>query len=174
MNDKSNKSHKSSHDKEKYPDKCLLEEELDLSKLDKIKEGFKINFMKMKDGSNGKVMWETSNFDLSNNHHEENLPKELLQCSEVVREINFSSKEKIMDLELVQQFYLVGELIETSRFFFGFVIPNSTNSWEQIVEAKPPEEILPWNLLSGNLIVEVMFLTMGELIIRNSITINYN
>lgn len=173
MKDKSDVNRKGSQEKEKYPDKSLFEDQIDNTKLDRIKDGFKINFMKMKDGSNGKVMWETSNFDLQSTHHEENLPKELLQCSEVVREINFSSKEKITDLELVQQFYLMGELIETSRFFFGFVIPNSTNNWEQIVEAKPPEEILPWNLLSGNLVVEVMFLTMGELIIRNSITINY-
>lgn len=170
---KNNLSNKNSLNKEKYPDKYLLKEDIDIESLKQIKEGFRINYLKMKNGENGKVLWETSTYDLNNIESNENLPKEILDCKEIVREVNFSSKEKIMDLELVQNFYLMGELIETSRFFFGFVIPNSTNNWEQVVEAKPPEEMLPYTLLSGNLVVEILFLAKGELIVRNSITIHY-
>ena len=162
------------HSKEKYPGKELTtNENLDAEELTQIKLGFKINHLKMKDGSNGKVMWETTKYNLNNAETEEFLPKEILNCKEVVREVNFSSKEKIMDLELVQNFYLMGELIETNRFYFGFVIPGSTNNWEQIVEAKPPEEMLSYEILSGNLIVEVLFLSKGEVIVRNSCTIHY-
>lgn len=139
--------------------------------LEKIKSGFKINSMKMKDGSTGKVMWECNNFDLNLEDHAETLPKEILLCLEVVREINFSSIELIEDLELIQNFYLGTDLIESSRFMFGFVIPNSTNNWEQMIEAK--DEMIPYEILSGNLKVETTFLTNGQVICTNLITIYY-
>lgn len=137
----------------------------------KIKQGFKINSMKMRDGNGGTCMWECKDWDLNIENREENLPKEILDCSEIIREITFSSKEPIENLELVQNFYLKDELIESSRFFFGFVIPNSTNNWEQIIEAK--EEMIPYYILSGNLRVETLFLTNGEIISRNNVTIYY-
>jgi retinal rod rhodopsin-sensitive cGMP 3',5'-cyclic phosphodiesterase subunit delta len=141
------------------------------SKQQKIKDGFKINYMKMKDGTNGNVLWECKEWDISVEEKSENLPKELLNCKEVVREINFSSKEVIEDLELIQNFYLYEELIESSRFFFGFVIPNSTNNWEQIIEAK--DEMIPYTVLSGNLNVETLFLSKGHIIFKNFIKIFY-
>lgn len=175
--DKEESSHHHKKEKEKYPDKKLLENLEDNyiseEELDRVKSGFKINHLKMKDGDNGIVMWDTSNFDLDENDKHEDLPKELLDCKVVVREVNFSSIEKIADLELIQNFYLYGELIESARFYFGFVIPNSTNNWEQVVEAKSPEEMLSYEELSGNLVVEILFLTKGELIVRNRIVINY-
>ena len=61
------------------------------------------------------------------------------------------------DLELIQNFYLMGELLETSRFKFGFVTPGSTNDWEQIIEAKE-DGVLPAEILSGKLHVETLFL----------------
>ena len=145
--------------------------EFDPELLNKIKNGFRINSMRMKDGSTGKVMWECNSFDLNADNNQETLPKELLECSEVVRELNFSSIELIENLELIQNFYLAGDLIESSRFLFGFVIPNSTNNWEQIIEAK--DEMIPYDILSGNLKVETTFLTNGHIICRNLITIFY-
>ena len=77
----------------------------------KIKQGLKINHMQMKDGSNGKVLWESKNWDLNSSSHTEKLTKELLNCKVVIRNVNFSSVEQIEDLELVQNFYLMGELL---------------------------------------------------------------
>lgn len=162
----------SSNRKEKYPTE-LIEDLKKTSDVDQVKSGFKINFLKMKDGENGKCLWEKNDFNLEEVEKNEELPKELLKCKVIVREINFTSKEKIEDLELIQNFYLLGELIESSRFYFGFVIPKSTNSWEQIVEAKNEDEMLTPELLSGNLTVEIMFLSKGEVIVRNSIIIYY-
>lgn len=161
------------HEKEKYPTKVNDESEVSFDELQSIQKGFKINFIRMKDGANGKIMWETNKYDLNNGSSKEEIPKTILQCKEVVREINFSSKEKILDLELLQNFYLFGELIETNRFYFGFVIPGSTNNWEQIVEAKSPEEMLSAEVLSGNLEVETLFLSKGEMIVRNSCILYY-
>jgi retinal rod rhodopsin-sensitive cGMP 3',5'-cyclic phosphodiesterase subunit delta len=149
-------------------DECHLKH---TSKLSKIKQGFKINWMKMKDGKTGTVMWECSEWDLTKEDSSENLPKELLDCKLVVREVNFSSIETIDNLELIQNFYLVGELIESTRFNFGFVIPKSTNSWEQILEAK--DEMMPYHILSGNLNVETIFLSNGHIISKNNILIYY-
>ena len=148
-----------------------LEFNPNLSKIHKIKEGFKINSMKMKDGLNGKVMWSCSEWDLNEERKSENLPKELLQCKEVVREVNFSSRELIENLELIQNFYLQGELLESTRFIFGFVIPNSTNNCEQTIAAK--EEMIPYEILSGNLNVETIFLANGIVVSKNDVLIYY-
>ena len=138
----------------------------------KIKQGLKINHMQMKDGSNGKVLWESKNWDLNSSSHTEKLTKELLNCKVVIRNVNFSSTEQIEDLELIQNFYLMGELLETSRFKFGFVIPGSTNDWEQIIEAKE-DGVLPAEILSGKLHVETLFLCQNKVLWKNKSVIYY-
>ena len=50
----------------------------------------------------------------------------------------------------------MGELFETSRFKFGFVIPGSTNDWEQIMVAKE-DGVLPAEILSGKLQLKHFF-----------------
>ncbi|MBO6138323.1 MAG: hypothetical protein J6O71_06895, partial [Lachnospiraceae bacterium] len=90
----------------------------------------------------------------------------------MIRNVNFSSEEKIEDLELIQNFYLMGELFESSRFKFGFVIPGSTNDWEQIMIAKE-DGVLPAEVLSGKLQVETLFLVQGNILYKNRILIYY-
>ena len=46
--------------------------------------------------------------------------------------------------------------METLFFQFGFVIPGSTNSWEQIIVADQ-ENLMPAEVLSGNLVCETIF-----------------
>ena len=150
----------------------LAQKSEDDGTFEKIKNGFKINHMQMKDGSNGKVMWDCKSWDLNLPSHTEKITKELLKCKTVIRNVNFSSIEPIQDLELIQNFYLMGELLESSRFKFGFVIPNSTNDWEQIIEAKE-DGVLPAEILSGKLNVETLFLCEGKIIVKNKILIYY-
>ena len=142
-------------------------------KLNLIKSGFKINHMRMKNGENGESLWECNEYNLENEDKSENLPKEILDCSVITREINFSSLCSIDNLELIQNFYLNDELIESSRFYFGFVIPNSTNNWEQVIEAKPKEEMIPYHVLSGNLTVETIFISSNTVIFKNRVLIFY-
>ena len=149
-----------------------MKDELTPEKIEKIKKGLTINHMQMKDGSNGKVLWECKKWDFSSKNHKENLSKELLDCKVIIRNVNFSSTEPIEDLELIQNFYLMGELLESSRFKFGFVIPNSTNDWEQIIEAKE-EGVLPAEVLSGKLQVETIFLCQEQILWKNKIIIYY-
>ena len=144
-----------------------------LHKLNLIKNGFKINYMKMKNGENGETLWECSEYSLEIDNRSESLPKEILDCSLITREINFSSIYTIDNLELIQNFYLNDELIESSRFYFGFVIPDSTNNWEQLIEGKPKEEMVPYHVLSGNLMVETIFISSNTVIFKNKVLIFY-
>ena len=150
----------------------IAQNEEDDETFEKIKKGFRVNHMQMKNGENGEVMWEVKSWDLTKEQHTENITKELLKCKRIIRNVNFSSDEKIDELELVQNFYLMGELFETSRFKFGFVIPGSTNDWEQIMIAKE-DGVLPAEVLSGKLQVETLFLIQGRVLYKNRILIYY-
>ncbi len=90
------------------------------------------------------------------------MPKEILSCKIVQRELNFSCSKEIRNLKLVQRVYLFDKLIEEWNFSFGFVMPNSTNSWQTIVEAA--EQVLPHDFLSGNVRILTEFYDQEECI----------
>merc|ERR1719247_387196 len=46
-------------------------------------------------------------------------------------------------LRLVQTVIFNGSHLEEWNFQFGFVIPNSTNTWQQTIEAAEEEEMIP-------------------------------
>ncbi len=139
----------------------------------KIMEGFSINWMSMKDASNGQVMWHCGTWDNTVLEKTETFPQALLRCSAVTREINFSSKEEIKDFQLVQRVWLMDNVIEEWNFKFGFVIPNSTNTWEQTIQAAAPEEMLPIEVINGNVVIETVFLTKGIVVYRSKLRIKY-
>ena len=148
------------------------QEEEEIIELSRMKKGFKVNHMQMRNGDTGEVMWQVNSWDLTKEFHTENITKNLLKCKKIIRNVNFSSEEKIEDLELIQNFYLMGELFESSRFKFGFVIPGSTNDWEQIMIAKE-DGVLPAEVLSVKLQVETLFLVQGNILYKNRILIYY-
>ena len=150
----------------------IAQKEEDDETFNKIKNGFKVNHIQMKNGETGEVMWEVKSWDLTKKTHKISITKELLKCKRIIRNVNFSSEEKIDELELVQNFYLMGELFESSRFKFGFVIPGSTNDWDQIIVAKE-DGVLPAEILSGKLQVETLFLMQGKVLYKNKIHIYY-
>ena len=56
---------------------------------------------------------------------------------------------------------LHGQAVEEFGFEFGFVMPNSTNSWEQVIDAEEGQ-VMPAEVLSGNLIVDTYFCVKGQ------------
>ena len=54
-----------------------------------------------------------------------------------------------------------GQVVEQFGFDFGFVMPNTTNSWEQVIDADEGQ-VLPVEVLSGNLIVDTYFCVKGQ------------
>nr|CCQ42795.1 retinal rod rhodopsin-sensitive cGMP 3',5'-cyclic phosphodiesterase subunit delta, GMP-PDE delta [Euperipatoides kanangrensis] len=52
-------------------------------------------------------------------------------------------------------------------FEFGFVIPSSTNTWQSLIEAAPESQMMPANVLNGNVIIETKFFD-GDLLVGMS------
>lgn len=94
--------------------------------------------------------------------HEARVPKRILKCRAVSREINFASQEEMQQFRLEQRVYFKGTVIEGRSSFlfllfsietlewsftFGFVIPGSTNTWQSLIEAAPESQMIPANIL---------------------------
>jgi len=137
-------------------------------KVDDILKGFKLNWMNLRDADSGKILWQ-SNDDLSipGKEHEARVPKKILKCRAVSREMNFSSTAPIEKFRLEQKVHFKDQVIEEWYFEFGFVIPNSTNTWQSLIEAAPEAQMLPASLLSGNVMIETNFYD-GDLLVSQS------
>uniref|UniRef100_A0A670K475 Phosphodiesterase 6D n=1 Tax=Podarcis muralis TaxID=64176 RepID=A0A670K475_PODMU len=85
------------------------------------------------------------------------VPKKILKCKAVSRELNFSSTEQMEKFRLEQKVYFKGQCLEEWFFEFGFVIPNSTNTWQSLIEAAPESQMMTANVLTGNVIIETKF-----------------
>ncbi len=127
-------------------------------RLQSIRQGFEVKYLCMRDGETGEMLWECADWDNTAEEVVASIPARILRCKSVSREIMFSSTETIGKLSLKQKVLLMGEPIEQWDFDFGFVMPNSTNSWQQTIEAAEESEIIPADVLSGNLVIETRFL----------------
>lgn len=87
--------------------------------------------------------------------------------------MEFTSQHLIPDLRLKQRFYLRGQVIEEWNFKFGFVMPNSTNTWDNIIVADPHP--YPPELLSGNVVISTLFYngSENEIILSNKMRVFY-
>merc|ERR1719277_2545547 len=111
----------------------------------------------MRDAATGQILWESGEWNTMAEEVEAQAPRQILQCRTVSREINFSSQETMSELRLVQTCIFKGEYLEEWNFSFGFVIPNSTNTWQQTIEAATEEEMIPAELLNGNTVLDTCF-----------------
>ncbi|KAG7401183.1 Retinal rod rhodopsin-sensitive cGMP 3',5'-cyclic phosphodiesterase subunit delta [Phytophthora boehmeriae] len=124
-----------------------------------ICKGFIINHMNMRCAETGRLLWQTDEWgeDIYRVEQKARLPVEILKCPAVSREINFSSAEEISQFRLEQRVFLGGSCIEEWLFNFGFVIPGSTNTWQQTIESAGPENMLDPEVMSGKLTIETAF-----------------
>ena len=60
-------------------------------------------------------------------------------------------------LRLEQKVLYRGRCLEEWNFEFGFVIPNSTNTWQSLIEAAPESQMMPARVLNGNVVIETKF-----------------
>lgn len=146
-------------------------------KARQVGAGLRIVSMNMRDGDSNTLLWESEAFkdnpDVYTNEMAIDVPKEILGCRVVSRELKFSSDSEIEDFKLEQRVILHGQMIERWRFDFGFVIPQSFNSWQQIIEAAAPDQMIPPEVLSGNVIFETCFFDGDILLASNKVRINY-
>ncbi|CAL8110485.1 unnamed protein product [Orchesella dallaii] len=143
-------------------------------KAEEILQGFRINWMKLRDSDTGGILWE-GNEDLSlpDVVHEARVPKTVLQCRAVSREINFSSVEPMEKFRIEQKVLFKGRCIEEWFFEFGFVIPNSTNTWQNLIEAAPESQMMPANILNGNIVIETKFYDEDFLVCTSNVRVFY-
>ncbi|OQS01472.1 cGMP 3',5'-cyclic phosphodiesterase subunit delta [Achlya hypogyna] len=141
----------------------------------KISDGLKINHMNMRCGETGKIKWQHDKFtkDMYDREQRAVVPRDILQCPSVSREINFTSVEEIRDFRLEQRVYFHGKCLEEWLFTFGYVIPNSTNSWQQTIEAAGPDSMLSADLISGHITIETGFYDADMLIAKTVFRIYY-
>ncbi|XP_074654212.1 retinal rod rhodopsin-sensitive cGMP 3',5'-cyclic phosphodiesterase subunit delta-like [Tubulanus polymorphus] len=135
---------------------------------EEILSGFKLNWMNLRDADTGKILWQ-GNDDLSSpdSEHEARVPKKILKCRAISREINFSSEQQMDQFRLEQKVMFKGRCLEEWYFDFGFVIPGSTNTWQSVIEAAPENQMMPPNVLSGNVVIETYFYD-GDLLVSTS------
>jgi retinal rod rhodopsin-sensitive cGMP 3',5'-cyclic phosphodiesterase subunit delta len=135
-----------------------------------IKLGFRINSMTMRDALTGELHW-ASDTEFSEGEAEAHLSRAILTCKAVSREINFTSAEEIAAFRLEQRILFHGNCIEEWSFSFGFVIPGSTNSWQQVIEAA--DAMIPAEELSGNIVIETNFYDGDNFISRSTVLVFY-
>ncbi|OQR76605.1 cGMP-phosphodiesterase-like, partial [Tropilaelaps mercedesae] len=105
--------------------------------------------------------------------HEARVPKKILKCRAVSREINFSSSQQLDKFRLEQKVMFKGRVLEEWFFEFGFVIPMSTNTWQSIIEAAPESQMMPANVLNGNLVIETEFYDGENLLSKSAVRLYY-
>ncbi|XP_037857309.1 retinal rod rhodopsin-sensitive cGMP 3',5'-cyclic phosphodiesterase subunit delta isoform X3 [Chlorocebus sabaeus] len=108
------------------------------------------NWMNLRDAETGKILWQgTEDLSVPGVEHEAHVPRKILKCKAVSRELNFSSTEQMEKFRLEQKVYFKGQCLEEWFFEFGFVIPNSTNTWQSLIEAAPESQMMPASVLTG-------------------------
>ena len=139
-----------------------------------ILKGFHVNWMNLRDADTGKILWQ-GNEDLSlpEAEHEARVPKNILKCRAVSREINFSSIEPMEKFRLEQKVLYRNRCLEEWNFEFGFVIPNSTNTWQSLIEAAPESQMMPARVLTGNVTIETSFYDDDLLVSTSKVRLFY-
>nr|XP_022906850.1 retinal rod rhodopsin-sensitive cGMP 3',5'-cyclic phosphodiesterase subunit delta [Onthophagus taurus] len=143
-------------------------------RAEEILKGFQVNWICLKDAEHGNVFWQgTDDLSLPGVEHRAQVPKNILQCPAVSREFNFSSKEAIEKFRLEQKVLFKGRCLEEWSFEFGYVMPESTNTWQSIMEAAPESQMMPASVLNGNVVIETRFFDDKLLICTSKVRLFY-
>uniref|UniRef100_A0A8C9DQW3 Phosphodiesterase 6D n=1 Tax=Prolemur simus TaxID=1328070 RepID=A0A8C9DQW3_PROSS len=71
------------------------------------------NWMNLRDAETGKILWQgTEDLSVPGVEHEARVPKKILKCKAVSRELNFSSAEQMEKFRLEQKVYFKGQCLE--------------------------------------------------------------
>lgn len=140
------------------------------SKAQQILQGFHLISLTLKNTENGEHVWTSDGWgdDVFTQVKEAHLPKRMLSFPGVGREIRFSTEQPLKDFRIEQSIMVHGTQLEQWNYEFGFVIPQSDNTWETIVEAAGQGRMLPAEYLSGNMYILTSFFC-GDLFISRSV-----
>lgn len=135
-----------------------------------ILHGFSLLSMNMRNADTGEQLWLCDSWadKMFSSEMQASIPKEILKCRAVSRELNFHSYKEMENFRLEQRVFFQGVCMEEWFFEFGFVIPNSTNSWQQVILAADESSMLPASLLTGKVTIETSFYD-GDLFVSKSL-----
>ncbi|CAL8077662.1 unnamed protein product [Calicophoron daubneyi] len=137
---------------------------MEKERIEAILRGFKL----------GKILWQsTDDFSTPGTEHKACVPKKVLRCKAVSRELNFSSQEAMENFWLEQKVFFNEQPVEDWSFEFGFVIPGSTNTWQSLIQADAADRMIPAKVLSGNVVIETHFYDGDLLVSKSSVRIFY-
>ncbi len=134
----------------------------------KMLDGFSIDWMNLSDAKTNERFWHDDKWDDLLVDKEIHIPARILRCHTVAREFQFSSVEMLAELRIQQRVFYHDHCLEEWNFEFGFVIPNSTNTWQQTIESAGEGNMLPASALNGNVVIETAFYD-GEVLICKSV-----
>lgn len=141
---------------------------------EEILSGFQINWITLRDVDTGEILWfSNEDYSSSESIFEVRLPKKILNCSGVLREMHFSSVESWEKLKISQIITYKGFPLEELFFEYGVITRNSNNTWQSVIKATPEAKLMSWNTLSGNVIVETQFYNNETLITTSKSRIFY-
>ncbi|XP_055383637.1 probable cGMP 3',5'-cyclic phosphodiesterase subunit delta isoform X2 [Condylostylus longicornis] len=141
---------------------------------EKIRKGFQINWMILRDVDTGAIIWqENKDFSSSDEEHEARVTLKILDLRAVSREINFSTVEMMENFRLDQKVLFKGRIMEEWFFEMGFVGPNTTNTWQSTIEAAPESQMMPAKVLNGNVTIETSFFDGDTFITKSVVRLYY-
>ncbi|KAL7299927.1 hypothetical protein TKK_0007247 [Trichogramma kaykai] len=125
-------------------------------------QNFQVNWTNLRDDT-GKLLWQ-GNEDLScpDTEQQVHVPKEILKCQTVTREMSFTSVEQMEQFRIEQRVLFKGRVFEEWFFEFGPVQACSTNVWQSSFRAAPESQIMPAKVLDGNIIIETNYFNEVE------------
>lgn len=142
---------------------------------ERIRQGFQINYMILRDVDTGQVLWqENKDFSSSEEEHEARVPIKILDLRAVSREINFSTIEAMENFRLDQKVLFKGRIMEEWFFEMGWVGANTTNSWQSTIEAAPESQMMPAKVLNGNVTIQTSFYDSDTFITKSVVRLYYN
>jgi len=112
--------------------------------------------------------------------HAVHIPAKILKCKAVAREVKFSSEDLLENLQMVQLVFMehpaTQELmpLEDWRFHFGFVIPNSHNSWQSTTVAAGEGNMVDPGMASGKVIIITRFINDDQVVREMRVRVFYD
>ena len=157
-----------------------------LCKLDDNWPKFKFGGFKIRDCVSNIVLVEVPEQDVDNDLSDADDPNsrvikyhlgpEFLHLKTAGLTLNFKIGDKpIQNMEMVERHYFRGKVIRSYDFTFGFIIPNSANTWEFIYDLPtlPPDEMAEIIAAPYEVKSDSFFFAEGKLIIHNRAVYNY-
>eukprot|EP00003_Mantamonas_plastica_P020758 TRINITY_DN3345_c0_g1_i3.p1 TRINITY_DN3345_c0_g1~~TRINITY_DN3345_c0_g1_i3.p1 ORF type:complete len:191 (-),score=36.32 TRINITY_DN3345_c0_g1_i3:5-493(-) len=143
---------------------------------EEICAGFTLNGMNLKDADTGELLWKSDweSEDVFSNELEAHVPASIVECRAVSRELDFSSAEMINSFRLEQNVFLSGQPLEVWNFSFGFVIPNSRNTWQSTIVAAGDGQMIPAEVLNGNVTIVTEFFDGDTFVASNTVRVYYD